>query len=227
MRTQWALDDNEATPFDALREYDRLMGEKCRDARTWRMITAMSAMANAVMVAIVFWAFRQNKVVPILVSQNEIGEVRYLGSTKTAYSGATVTDTMVQAQLRRFITNMHTIPQDPDVLRNNLKECYAALTTASATKFTKHVQADSPFTDFGYRNRTVTIESVLSLSGDSWQIDFIVRTTNADGTGEKEQRKRAVLTTALLEPPEDDMILNPMGIYVSNFDVTDIEGARR
>ena len=223
MKTQWTLPRNEETPFNPLKEYDRLMGEKCKEAASWRTRTVISNVINLVLVIAVVWSFSQNQVVPIFVSTNDIGEVKYLGSpAKTAYSGSNVTDVMIIAHVRKFITNMYTIPQDPEVLRNNLKDCYATLTSNSASKFSRFLREDSPFDNFGLKNQTVAIETVLELSKNSYQIDFIVTTTQVDGSSKKLSRKRAILTTILLEPSKDDMLLNPIGIYITNFDVTNI-----
>lgn len=223
MKKQWSLDLKEKTPFNALAEYDRLMGEKCRDIILWRILTGVSNVINLVLIITVVWAFSQNQTVPIFVSENAVGEITYLGSpSKSSYGGTTITPVMIQAHLRRFITKMYTIPQDSEVLKDNLRECYASLTSNSASKLSRLIKENSPFDNFGFINQTVTIETVLGLSEDSYQIDFIVESSQVDGMNKARLRKRAILTTDFFEPHKDDMLLNPIGIYIINFDVTDI-----
>lgn len=71
--------------------------------------------------------------------------------------------------------------------------------------------------------KNVEIQSVLSLSKNSYQVDFIVSSTSTNGKLLKSERKRGVLTIDLMEPAEEDKILNPLGIYITNFDFTDIK----
>ena len=72
------------------------------------------------------------------------------------------------------------------------------------------------------RVRRVQIESILALSDSSYQVDFWVTETLPDGGSEKVLKKRSVLTTTLMQPSEDDTNFNPAGIYITNFDVTNL-----
>lgn len=221
-KTQWTLNQNEQTPFNSLEEYDRLMGEKCREAQAWRVRALITMIANVILLVIAGISVTQNKTVPVFISENELGELSYMGTYTKNYGAGQITQRMVYAQLNNFIVNMYTIPQDAEVLRNNMRFCYAALTSNSATKFTRFQKEDNPFDNFGMKNRRVSVESILDLSESSYQVDFIVEETMTDGGAKKNFRKRAVLTTVLLEPSKDDIYLNPAGIYISNFDVTDL-----
>lgn len=221
-KTQWTLEQNESTPFNALKEYDRLMGEKCREAQAWRLRAIITMAANVILLAIAGISVTQNKTVPVFISENELGELSYMGTYTKNYGAGQITQRMVYAQLNSFVTNMYTIPQDAEVLRSNMRFCYAALTSQSATKFTRFQKEDNPFDNFGMKNQRVSVESILELSESSYQVDFIVEVTLADGGAKKNLRKRAVLTTVLLEPSKDDIYLNPAGIYISNFDITDL-----
>ena len=178
--------------------------------------------ANVILLAIAGISVTQNKTVPVFISENELGELSYMGTYTKNYGAGQITQRMVYAQLNSCVTNMYTIPQDAEVLRNNMRFCYAALTSTSATKFTRFQKEDNPFDNFGMKNQRVSVESILELSESSYQVDFIVEVTMADGGARRNLRKRAVLTTVLLEPSKDDIYLNPAGIYISNFDITDL-----
>lgn len=223
-KSQWpSVPDTSKGPFNALSEYEKLMGEQRRQTSVWRLFAILSQLSNVVGLVLIVWAFSLPKTIPIFVSVDDFGEATYLGSpSKTNYSGTQITEVMIESQLRNFISNMYSIPQDSNVLRNNITECYASLTSSSASKFSKILQADNPFDSFGLKNQTVGIETVLALSENSYQLDFVVIESQLNGSGQKTLRKRAILTTVLLEPSTDDMLLNPLGIYITNFDVTDI-----
>lgn len=150
-KTQWTSDNNETTPFNALKEYDRLMGEKCREAQAWRLRAIITMAANVILLAIAGISVTQNKTVPVFISENELGELSYMGTYTKNYGAGQITQRMVYAQLNSFVTNMYTIPQDAEVLRNNMRFCYAALTSQSAAKFTRFQKEDNPFDNFGMK----------------------------------------------------------------------------
>lgn len=184
-KTQWTLDQNESTPFNALKEYDRLMGEKCRETQAWRLRAIITMVANVVLLIIAGISVTQNKTVPVFISENELGELSYMGTYTKNYGAGQITQRMVYAQLNSFVTNMYIIPQDAEVLRSNMRFCYAALTSQSATKFTRFQKEDNPFDNFGMKNQRVSVESILELSESSYQVDFIVEVTLADGGAKK------------------------------------------
>jgi type IV secretory pathway TrbF-like protein len=68
----------------------------------------------------------------------------------------------------------------------------------------------------------VEIESVLNLAGKSYQIDFITASSRPNETQMRRERMRGTLTVELLEPDHEDVLLNPLGIYVVAFDFTKI-----
>jgi type IV secretion system protein VirB5 len=224
-KTQWNLDKNEPTPFDALTEYDRIVGEQCRENKTWRRIALASMSAFFICIGVLIYAINLPKTVPLVVLVSEWGEARYVGDvSKLSYHGTKIPEIAIHYQLRKFLINMYTIPQDAEVLRSNLKDCYTALTTASSVKLSSILKQANPFDNFGSVNRTVNIETILALSANSYQIDFVVTSSRPDNSRITKERMRGVFTTALLEPAAEDQILNPLGIYITNFDVSIIGG---
>lgn len=223
MKSQWNLPRNEKTPFNALAEYDRLMGEQRRNANAWRTRFLFISLVNVLLVAATFWSFTQNKTVPVFILENSLGELKYLGSANDKmYGGGRVTDAMVQAQVRNFILNMYAVPLDAEVLKNNITNCYSMMTQEAANKFTKNLRENNPMEMFGLKSRTAKIESVLVLTSNTYQVDFIVTETNIDGGGKKQSRERAVVTTVLLEPDKSIVELNPAGIFIAGYDITNV-----
>ncbi len=222
-KTQWNLDKNEPTPFDALTAFDRIVGEQCRENKTWRRIAVIAISAFFICIGVLIYAINLPKTVPLVVLVSEWGEARYVGDiSKLSYHGTKIPEIAIHYQLRKFLINLYTIPQDAEVLRSNLKDCYTALTASSAGKLSSILKAANPFDNFGSVNRTVSIETILALSSNSYQIDFIVAASRPDNSRITRERMRGVFTTALMEPAKDDQIHNPLGIYITNFDVSPI-----
>lgn len=223
MKTQWNLERNEKTPFNALDEYDRLMGEQRRQSQAWRIRCLFTAVINVVLVIATCVSFTHNKVVPVFIMENDLGELRYLGNyDKVSYSGGRITDKMVEAAVRNFFTRMYSIPLDFTVLKDNISTNYAYMTNESADRYTNWLREEKPQDMFGIETAGAVIESVLRLSADSIQVDFTVTYTRIDGGVSRAVKKRAVVHTALLEPNKENIYKNPAGIYITGFDVTDI-----
>ena len=224
-RTQWPLERNEKTAFNTLDEYDRIVGEQCKENKTWRRIAVLGICAFFASLVVLVYALNMPKTVPLVVTVSDWGEAKYVGDiSKYSYTGIHVPEIAIQYQLRKFIINLYTIPADATVLKANYKDCYSALTRTSSDKLSKMLQETNPFKDFGSINRTVEIESVLALSQNSYQVDYFVTTERRDASESKKERMRAVMTTKMMEPPKEDQVLNPLGIYITNWDVTTIEG---
>jgi type IV secretion system protein TrbF len=225
-KTSWQLDKNLPTPFDAGQEFDRLFGEQCKQTDFARRIAVISLFAAFIisLTSIVYAINRPKQaIIPVVIT--DWGEAKYAGDiSKMSYQHIRIPEIAIQYQLRKFITNMYSVPADADVLKDNLRDCYASLTAVAAQKFSNILKQDSPLKEFGSKNVTVSIESVLSLSADSYQVDFIVNTARPDNSYQTHDRLRAVLTTQLLEPAKEDQIKNPLGIYISGFDIAPVEG---
>lgn len=222
MKTQWSLETNEPTSFNSLDEYDRLMGEQRRQSQAWRMRSLICTAINLVLVIGIVISFSRNRPVPVFIMENELGELKYLGELSTSYGGGRITGKMIEAQVRTFFVNMYTIPLDSDVMRNSMSWNYAMMTSDAAAKFTGWLREDKPFELFGMETRSVSIDTVLSLSSNSYQVDFSVTSVLINGGGKKTDRKRAVVTTGLFEPDQKNIFMNPAGIYITNYDVTDL-----
>lgn len=215
---------NNSQPFKSmLKEYDRIIGLQNRENTTWRVIAVFSAAAFFLSLAVVFYAVNLPKTIPLVISVSEFGEAKYVGNvSKISYSSIKVPDIAIQYQVKRFITNMNTIASDPSVMRQNIKDCYNMLSGSSSNKFTKILKEDNPFEKFGSVKSNVLIESILQLSQQSYQVDYIQTIIPVAGNSTERIRFRAIISIVLLEPPEDKKIENPLGIYISDFDITKV-----
>ena len=215
---------NKETPFEAsFRQYDRIIGMQNMENRTWRIIAVLSMLAFFISLALLLYAIKLPKTIPMVITVSEYGEAKYVGNvSKISYSNIKVPDIAIQYQMKRFITNMNTITGDAQVMKQNIKDCYNMLVNQGVSKFGNLLKNDNPFDKFGQVRKNVLVEAILQLSNQSYQIDYIVSTVNYSGVVTERIRYRAVLTILLLEPPENKKIENPLGIYISDFDITKV-----
>ncbi len=217
----WKHPDDQNIPFAIYKEFQA--SEKRKEFR-WKVISLISAAGFVASLAMTFYALNLPKTVPLVITVSDWGEAKYVGNiAKYSYNGMKIPDIAIEYQLRKFVTNYYTIPGDSAVLKSNIKDCYAALTQSSASKLSSLLKENNPMEKFGRIRRTVSIESILSISGNSYQMDFLVHTESADSNVIKNERFRGILTVKLMEPAKEDQLLNPLGIYITNFDFTEVK----
>lgn len=226
-KTSWNLDKENSTPFDnTLHRFDTIVGEQCRENKTWRLIALISMTAFFLSLFIMIWTVikdsKEKRYVPILISMNDIGEPKYQGEIKNInYSTLKVPQEAIIFQLRDFVEKAYTIPKDSTVLKENLKKCYAILTSSAGNKFTNEIKKDNPLEKYGSVMRSVEIESIVEVSNKSYQIDYFVKETTMDNLQLLNHSKyRSVITIDITEPTEEDKIKNPLGIYIVDFGTT-------
>ena len=62
----------------------------------------------------------------------------------------------------------------------------------------------------------------LKLSKDSYQIDYQVLTRQVSGSVVSNVTYRAVISVKTLQPSDEDIKDNPLGIYITAFDMKEI-----
>lgn len=221
----WRLEKNKDTPLELYASLVR--EERRRDAR-WKWLALGAAGCLVAALAVMAWAVRLPKTVPLVITVSDWGEARYAGAASNySWNGMKVPDIAIEYQLRKFVTNRFAIPYDPHVLRENLRDCYSALTGASASKLSSEIRADNPMDECGKRIVKAEVETVLRLSAQSYQVDFITTAQEASGRTTERRRMRGVLAVKLMQPADEDQTLNPLGIYITDFDFTEIKEAAK
>lgn len=219
-QTSWIMEKSKSTPLEI---YENLEKEIRKSNDKWKFFAIISICGFALSLLCMVWALNLPKSVPVIVSVSDFGEAKYVGEiNKINYTGMNVPEVAIQYQIRKLVTNMYTIPGDAEVLRNNLLDCYSCLTRESASKFSDSLKAHNPLNDVKDIRKKVEVESILKTSKNSYQIDFIVTQTNPYGNNSKTQRMRGLVTLIFLEPNDKDKILNPLGIYFSDYDFTEL-----
>jgi type IV secretion system protein VirB5 len=164
------------------------------------------------------YALSLQKTVPVLVNVMPSGETQYLGSV-AQNSAPQIPEAAITYQIRKFVTNLRSVSTDSQVLYNNIDDCYSMITGSYQPIMTKFLRDASPFDLVGRIRRTVEIESILKITGSSYQVDWIESTvdTSANTAG---TRIRALVTVKLLPTTEETIRKNPLGIYIENCEMT-------
>ena len=205
------------------KEYDRIIGLQNKENKTWRIIAVASLSFLFLSLLLLLYAIKLPKTIPMVITVSEYGEAKYVGNvSKLSYSNINVPDIAIQYQIKRFVTNMNTITSDAQVMKQNIRDCYNMLSGDAGLKLSNILKSDNPFDKFGDIKQSILLESILQLSPQSYQVDYIQSKITMTGIVTDRTRYRGIISIALLEPPEDKKIENPLGIYISDFDFTKV-----
>ena len=164
--------------------------------------------------------FNRNRqqTIPVLVNVMPSGEAQFLGEVRQGQ--IQVPETAIVFQVRRFITNLRSVSTDPQVLYNNINEAYAMVTANYEPVMTRMLRANSPFDLVGRIRRSVEIESIIRITQDTYQVDWI--DVVFDGTNRRNTRMRALVSIKLLPVTDQTVRHNPLGIYIDNMEMTEL-----
>ena len=203
------------TPYRRARqEWDARMGSAVLSARAWRMTAFASlGLAAALGAGLTFVALDQRTLVHVVeVSpEGQVMNVRALDGRWTP------TNAQIAHHLGRFIRLVRSLPTDGVVLRDNWLEAYRFLTPQAAAQLSEIARQDDPFLSLGRVGRTVHVRSIIARSGDTWEVTWVERATNATGTNDGEVYSGVFTVTT--HPPRnaDEVAANPLGLLISEF----------
>jgi type IV secretion system protein VirB5 len=191
------------------------------ESKRWRLTAFGVLLFGAASTALLYYALNMQKTVPVLINVMPSGETRYVGEVRQGQAAPAVPDSAVVWEIREFITMLRSVPADPQVLYDNIDTCYQFVTAAYEPAMTAALRAASPFDLVGKLRRAVEIETVIKITGSSYQIDWFETTTETSGQ-RKTVRMRAVLTVKLLPVTDATVKRNPLGIYTDALEITQI-----
>lgn len=216
-----------ATPFNPqLQHFDMICGQVMKENRILKIETVVLIFVIAVLsIGIVFFLTKRTQIVPALVTMNDFGQTQYVGKiSRKNYQNFNVPEVAITYQVKNFLNCYKTLSTDKAVVKGNIEKAYHLLTATSASKFSTLLKEDNPYKEFGNYTREIVFETEpLSISKDTYQIDFQIIARTLTGVIVSETRQRAVITVKVLNPAEEDIKDNPLGIYITDFDIKDIK----
>ena len=174
----------------------------------------------AISLLLFYQANSMQTTVPVLVNVMPTGEAAFLGEVRQT-GEMIVPESAILFQVRRFVTNMRSIPADAQVLYNNINECYSKVTSSYEPHMTRHLRANSPFPLVGKIRRTIEIESALRITGSSYQVDWTEISVEPGGSPVR-RRVRGLVTVTLIPPHPSFIRDNPLGIFIDDFEWTEL-----
>ena len=202
------------------RAYADILLDKMKEAQLWRKTAFLNVGLFIIALILFFFSVSQQKTVPVLVNIMPSGESQFLGEVRQG-GAVQVPEASVHYEVRKFVHNLRSVSTDYQVVYANIDECFVMSASNYSPVLRSFLLADSPFDLVGKIRRTVEIESVLNITGRSYQVNW-AETVIEPSSSPKISRMRAVVTVRLVTPTDATIKRNPLGIYIENFEMTEL-----
>lgn len=190
-----------------------------REAWRWRIAFTLALLVIGVLGVALAVVARASRVVPYIVQVDRHG---YAVAIKPAEDGAVTDERVVIAAVAKWIRSMRTVLGDVVAQRKLVDDVYAMLApgTAATHKTNTWFRAHNPY-EAGPRKVDVEITLVSPIgSGKSFKVEWTERTREG-GSGESMARFSAFVQVAISPTQKlDDVIANPLGVFVVDYAVT-------
>ena len=216
-----------STPFNPQRQhFDMICGQVMKENGILKLALVVLIFIIAVLsIGISFFLTKRTQVIPAIVTMNDFGQAQYVGEvSRKNFQNFNIPEVAMTYQVKDFINIYKSLSSDKEVVKRNIEKAYHLLTAVSASKYSTLLREDNPYKDFGDYTREVEFETEpLKISKDTYQVDYRLITRTLTGVIIKDIRQRAVITIKALNPTEEDIQDNPLGIYITDFDIKDIK----
>jgi type IV secretion system protein TrbF len=208
-------------PFhDGDQAFADILADKIKESQTWRKLTYIHIGLFVIALILFFYSVSQQKTVPVLVNVMPSGESQYLGEVRQTGS-IQVPEASIHYQIRTFITNYRTISTDYQIVYSNIDDCFFMTTQSFTPIFRQSLLDDSPFALVGKIRRSVEIESILLITGRSYNVNW-TESSYDTSANHSTVKMRAVVTIRLVTPTDITIKRNPLGIYIENLEMTEL-----
>jgi type IV secretory pathway TrbF-like protein len=202
-------------PYEAAKgvwneRYRRFVTEK----RNWQILAALALVANATQAGGMAWLASQSRVVPYIVRVDEAGRSLVIGpAAEAAHADARV----IAWQLQDYLQRARQVTPDRTVQKALLERVYSTTRGPATAYLNEHYRGENPFVVAERTTVEVAVESLLQVSSDTWQLDWVEHRRSLDGQTVGEERWTGQLTVEIDPPRTADLLLmNPLGFYVNH-----------
>jgi len=213
--------------LNAKRTWNSHVGSLIASRTLWQAVALISLLVAFAAVGGVVYIGSQSKFVPYVVEVNKLGEAMAVAPASQA---GKVDQRIVRASVAEYIVNARTVTPDIAMQRRAIFKVYALMNPGSPAtrKMTAYLNGNpetNPFKRAAKHTVNVEIVSAIPQTSATWQVDWIEtqRTRKGEVVG-KPYRMRAMLNVVGHPMPpdvsDDQIRLNPMGIYVSDYSWT-------
>jgi type IV secretion system protein VirB5 len=220
----FAPDGDNSTRFNqdskGLYQTDTINGLSQKNARMWQIIALCSLASFFICLFIVAYAVNLPKTVPVIVTVSPEGHAAYVGKVdRSLYGSETIPEIAKEYQIKKLLTNMHTWVIDRDAQQMFIAEANAVVQSGAIRQLDLFFRSHNPFAYLGERTQSISIESPLKQTEKTYIVYFTTTQKNRSGYTIHSARYSSIINIDLFE----STVKNPLGIYITNFDIKLVE----
>ncbi|MCK5664950.1 MAG: type IV secretion system protein, partial [Thiotrichaceae bacterium] len=112
----------------------------------------------------------------------------------------------------------------PVLAKKNWLTAYNFLTGRSSERLNNYFRQNDPTSLLGKKTVTIKISDINPITPTSTHVDWNETTINTNGQEESKKSYSGIFTTTIKQPTEREEILkNPLGFYIIDFNITQRE----
>lgn len=215
-----------ANPYlNAQRTWNSHVGSLVASRTVWQLVGIISLLIVLASVGGMVYIGSQSKFIPYVVEVDKLGAAVAAGPLDSA---APVDQRIVRAAVSDFITNARVVTPDIALQRKAILQVYSMLHTGTpaSNKMTAFLNGNpdlNPFKRATTETVNADIVSIIPQTANTWQVDWneTVRERKSGAIIGKPYRMRALVTVTVRPDVsganEEQMRMNPLGIYVSDY----------
>lgn len=191
--------------------------------RLWQTVGLMGLLIGVGSVGGMVYIGSQSKFIPLVFQQDKLGNmVSVLHADKMPEAKSED----YRHAASDFIEQLRMVTVDASLQRKAIFQVYAYLLSddpaaKKTNEFLNASESVNPFNRAQHEMVSVEIESVLQLSGDSWQVEWLETTRTRDGSLKNAPvHMRAIVNVYqgdLASKSDAELLRNPHGIFVRDF----------
>ncbi|MDR1020598.1 MAG: type IV secretion system protein [Synergistaceae bacterium] len=196
-------------------------GHLSKNAAQWRRISVVLILCCAACVFSVIRMAGRVTVVPYIVQVDEHG---YEIAVEPA-SPSRIDARLMIAHAGRYVWSLKTVFNDPEAQLHLMNFVYSSTpaNTAAEKKYQDYYNANNPVVIGETETVQVTVNSVLSMSAETWQAEWTEERYTLGGDKVSEKRYRGIFTMAVVTPDAmREVLQNPLGIFITDFNFSEV-----
>ena len=196
-------------------------GHLSKNAAQWRRISLALLICCVACVFSVIYMSGRVSVVPYVVQVDEHGYEVALEPVAPSRVDAR----LVIAHIGRYVWSLKTVFNDPEAQLHLMNFVYSTTPTSTAAekKYQEYFHTNNPVIIGETETIQVTVNSVLSMSTETWQAEWTEDRFTIGGDKVSTKHYRGIFTTAVVTPRTmQEILLNPLGIFVIDFNFSEV-----
>lgn len=221
------------TAFDtarALKQYDSYISYLLANNRKLRISNLLSYSCLLLSILFLAWAAKLPKAEPLVITVTDTGKAAYVGKLNGKGLEQYSRDNfIIDKMLREYVTDSREFGTDPDFLNSNYLQAMAYLDNNERIKLNNEINAASPFDHIGEYVITVHIETVMMVSKNTYQVDWLETKKDLFGNIQDNRKMRGTFTIRQVRGgdyeklSEKEKKLNPLGIYITYYEIVPVD----